>query len=84
MNGAGDLPLVKSKHLPGLVLRQIGTQMSDDLPGEVVKQVRMLVGCDVWEVNQPADDVVLQPLLEQISLRQADNLDLVGAEIFRP
>ena len=52
------------QHVANLVVvLEVAPQVRDDLAGELVEQVGLLVVADVVEVDQAADEVVLEPFL---------------------
>jgi hypothetical protein len=76
MHKLRELALVKLKHiLHGVLIGQVRTQVSHELPGEFVEQLRVVVVADVIEVNEASNKVVLQA-------RLAD--DTISAHQLRP
>ena len=51
---------------------------------EIVEQIGMLVVGHVVEVDQAADDIVLQPLLIDIAGAEADTVDLPRSQMRGP
>ena len=81
MDQLDELPLVVLEDISRIVLVQIRPEVRYDLTGQVVQQLGVVVIGDVVEVDQAADQVVLQPLLRRDASRGADPLLLIGPQV---
>lgn len=52
MNEASDIPLVGAQNLLGVILGEVGAEVLDGLPGEVVEQVGVVVVGDIVEIDR--------------------------------
>src|SRR5471030_1599450 len=74
----------ESKHLrriKALLETAVLAQVRHHLPRELVEQARLLVVADIVEVDEAADDVVLEPLFLVAAFERADQLPSAGAQV---
>ena len=84
MDEVRDVALIPAQHFPGVIFRKIPPKMIDRLGGKVVEQVRVIVVGNIVEVDQTADDVILQPIFFNPGLAQRDDVTPASAEMLDP
>ena len=85
MNEACNLSLMRAEHLAHLVfVGQVATQAIHNLASEIVKQVRMCVVRYIVEIDESADDIILQAQLPSASLPHRDHIHLIRAQVLGP
>ncbi len=84
MDETGDIALMATQHLAGVILAQIGQKMLHGLSGQIVEHIGMSVVGHIIEVHQAADHIIFQPRLFETATAQGNHIPLVCAQMLNP
>src|SRR5579875_455185 len=81
MNQTNQFALVVLQYVTDIVLgRKIGLKMTNKLPGQLVKQLRMVVVADVVQINQTTHNVILQARFLDNTIAAYDSEPLIVSQ----